>query len=206
MKWTNGIKNKMLASAILFSLCALVLVSNYLDGLHNENVKKSISSLYDDRLVVEEYLLKMTKNIYEIREFYFEGEYESKLIDSVKFKSETIIETFEKFSLTNLTELENIEAKKLKFQINALTNGNFSKKNILTSTKDILVTLNLLSDIQLDESTKLMKEVESEYAMFKLLSQLGFAIVFLILIVLQILVFSGESILPVIKTKNPSLN
>lgn len=43
----------------------LVLFSNYLDRIHSENIKHSISTLYEDRLLVEEYILKMTLDVYK---------------------------------------------------------------------------------------------------------------------------------------------
>ena len=58
----------MAASGALFTLCILVLFSNYTDRNHTSNVKKSISTLYEDRLVVEDYILKMTIDIYEIKQ------------------------------------------------------------------------------------------------------------------------------------------
>ena len=68
MKWTYSIRNKMVASLALLTLCILVLLSNYIDRNHTNNVKKSISTLYEDRLVVEDYILKMTIDIYKIKQ------------------------------------------------------------------------------------------------------------------------------------------
>ncbi|GGD35475.1 hypothetical protein [Flavobacterium orientale] len=68
MKWTYSIKNKLTASGALFSLCVLVLFSNYIDRTHTENVKKAISTLYEDRLIAEEFILKMISGFYQIKE------------------------------------------------------------------------------------------------------------------------------------------
>ena len=78
MKWIYGIKNKLTASIVLLALCLLVLLSNYLDRLHTENVKNSISTMYEDRLIVEEYILKMTQNTYQIREILIKDDFGSK--------------------------------------------------------------------------------------------------------------------------------
>jgi hypothetical protein len=43
-------------------------LSHYLDKIHTESVKESITTLYEDRLIAEDYILKMTSNIYQIRE------------------------------------------------------------------------------------------------------------------------------------------
>src|SRR5690242_4348587 len=68
MKWTYSIRNKIAASGALFTLCVLVLFSNYIDRDHTNNVKNSISTLYEDRLIVEDYILKMTIDTYEIKQ------------------------------------------------------------------------------------------------------------------------------------------
>jgi hypothetical protein len=71
MKWTYSIKNKLLASVVLLALCLLVLLSNYLDRMHTRNVTNYITTLYEDRLVAEVYILKMTSTIYQIREVLY---------------------------------------------------------------------------------------------------------------------------------------
>ncbi len=68
MKWMYSVGNKTVASGALLSLCLLVLFSNYIDRDHTSNVKKSITTLYEDRLVAEAYILKMTSDIYQIKE------------------------------------------------------------------------------------------------------------------------------------------
>jgi hypothetical protein len=68
MKWTYSIQNKMTASGVLLTLCVLVLFSSHLDRDHTNNVKNSISTLYEDRLIAEDYILKMTIDIYEIKQ------------------------------------------------------------------------------------------------------------------------------------------
>lgn len=73
MKWTYLIKNKITASAVLLTLCLLVLLSNYPDRLHTKNVANAISTLYEDRLLAEEYIFKMTTTIYQVREILQTG-------------------------------------------------------------------------------------------------------------------------------------
>ena len=68
MKWTYSIQNKLVASSVLGLLCLLVLFSNYIDRNHTKNVKNAISTLYEDRLIAEEYILNMTSGIYQAKE------------------------------------------------------------------------------------------------------------------------------------------
>ncbi|MDD3005056.1 hypothetical protein [Flavobacterium sp.] len=206
MKWTYGLKNKLTASVVLLALCVLVLLSNFLDRLHTENVKSSISTMYEDRLIVEEYILKMTQKVYQIRELLNASE---ALQNPKKLPQLTnnIKATYATFSKTRLTLKEKATAADLKKQIAQLEQMLANNSNdAVANTDEILATLNQLSEIQLNESKLIMQEVEQQYATIKASSQFAFAIVIVILIVLQIMVFSGESLIPLFKPKDPSLN
>lgn len=206
MRWTFSIKNRLGASIVLLALCLLVLLSHYLDRLHTENVKSSISTLYEDRLIVEDYILKMTRNIYQIREISNTDDYHLKERDVKKMIGE-INSTYSIFIKTRLTKNEKSTAEELISQIKELEQNVFSDKNTVSlHTDTILLSLNKLSQIQLDESKLIMKQAEAQYSKIKTSSQFAFAIIIIILIVLQILVFSGESIIPMYKPKDPSLN
>lgn len=207
MKWTFSIKNKLAASIVLLTLCILVLISHYLDRLHTENVKNSISTMYEDRLIVEHYILKMTQNVYQIREIIKTNEDHTLKDDAVRNLSQSFKATYVIFSKTKLTETEKKTAIELI--------GNFKKfeqilsndTNVLSiQTDKILDSLNKLSAIQLEESKLIMEQVESQYNNIKVSSQFAFAIIIIILIVLQVMVFSGESLIPLFKPKDPSLN
>ena len=206
MKWIYGIKNKLTASIVLLALCLLVLLSNYLDRLHTENVKNSISTMYQDRLIVEEYILKMTQNTYQIREILIKDDFGSKE-STLKKLTENIKTTYVIFRQTRLTKNEKSTADELMNQIKQLEQILLSSNKVpLTYTDTILSSLNKLSEIQLDESKLIMKQVETQYATIKTSSQFAFAIIIIILIVLQIMVFSGESLIPLFKPKDPNLN
>ncbi|KGD67817.1 MCP four helix bundle domain-containing protein [Flavobacterium aquatile] len=207
MKWTNNIKNKSLASIILLSLCLLVLLNNYLERVHATNVKDAISTLYEDRLIAEEYILKMTSTIYQVREVLASDSNSNSKSNAIKTLNDNFNATYSAYSKTKLTPKEKTTAVELLNYINKFE-STFSTNNYSPSlyTNKALTTLSKLSKIQLEESKLIMKNVESQYATIKASSQYAFAIIILILIVLQIIVFSAESIIPVIKTKDPSLN
>lgn len=205
MKWTYGIKNKLAASVVLLTLCLLVLLSNYLDRMHTENVKDSISTMYEDRLIAEDYILKMTRNIYQIREIMdADGDLKNNTLIKVTGDLKT---TYTIYIKTRLTKTEKKVADELngllqEFERTMLVNNNVTPAH----TNKILSSLDKLSTIQLDESKLIMKQIESQYATIKASSQFTFAIIIIILIVLQIMVFSGESLIPPYKPNDPTLN
>ncbi|MBK7810079.1 MAG: MCP four helix bundle domain-containing protein [Saprospiraceae bacterium] len=207
MKWTYNIKNKLLASIVLLALCLLVLLSHYLDRIHTQNVKNSIVTLYEDRLIAEDYILKMTINIYQIREVL-----NTNIIDDSK--SATIGKLVDEFNTwnkaymkTKLTSSEKTRATELighvKIFEQKITN---TSDELSKDTENALISLNKLSNVQLEESKLIMQNAESEYANIKASSQFAFAIIIIILFVLQAIVFSAKTILPINKPQNPNFN
>ncbi len=205
MRWSYSIKNKLAASLVLLALCLLVLLSNYLDRLHTENVKGSISTMYEDRLIVEGQVLRMTQNIYRIRELLLTaGESTDKAqVQRLLARTREVYDTFIK---TKLTKTETITAKNLLVQLKLLESSSEDRALAINHTGRILDSLDRLSAIQLEESKLIMQQVESQYATIKASSQFAFAIVIVILVVLQIMVFSGEPLVPMFKPKDPTLN
>lgn len=166
-----------------------------------------MSTMYEDRLIAEGYILKMTSNIYQIREvlssdlnYVSKTDAVNKLIDSFK-------NTYEAYSKTKLTVSENATSLELinyfqKFE-QTYSNNNYGPSNY---TENALSSLNKLSTVQLEESKLIMKNVESEYANIKASSQFAYAVIIIILVVLQALVFSAKTLIPVNKPSDPTLN
>ena len=207
MKWTFSIKNKFLVSLVLLALCLLVLLSNYLDRLHTTNVENSIVSLYEDRLIAEGYILKMTGNIYQIREVLNSDSNHVMKSNTISNRLEDFKESYNAYIKTKLTTTERSIAIELissvkNFEQNFL-NTTYNPGNY---TAEALFALDKLSTVQIEESKLIMKEVESEHANLKASSQFSFAIVIIILLGLQAMVFSAKTIIPIIKPKDPSLN
>lgn len=205
MKWTYSIKNKFSASIVLLSLCLLVLLSNYLDRKHTQNVKNSISTLYEDRLVAENHILEMTSIIYQIREI-FESDLNTFKTNAVIKLIKDFNSTYHIYSKTKLTKTEKATATELISSFKIMEQTVLNNEFEISNTEKILVSLNKLSAIQLEESKLIMKNVEDQYTSIKVTSQFTFAIVILILVVLQVIVFSGESLIPVIKPNDPRHN
>ncbi len=207
MKWTYGIKNKLLASVILLVLCALVLLSNQLDRIHTEKVKASISTLYEDRLVAETYILAMTKNIYQIREILQPGRNPLKQKEKIDLLLAEFRNTYAIYLKTRLTPKEKATAAELIAFFNAFEQSLTTENpKSLGQADNTLNSLDKLSIIQIDESRLIMKEVEAQHATIKASSQFAFAIIIVILFVLQLLVFSSDTLVKAIRPNDPRLN
>jgi len=204
MKWTYSIKNKLTASGALFSLCVLVLFSNYIDRTHTENVKKAISTLYEDRLIAEEFILKMTCGFYQIKEAINSDSTDEIKISSVNNLIADVVSVSNAYQETKFTAVETSKADELLLILKEFESSQHSLQVKLEFANKALVILNELSAIQLAESKQIMDHAEELYLSGKTSSQFVFVIIVIILIVLQALVFTSKSL--VSKTKYPNLN
>jgi hypothetical protein len=207
MKWTYSIKNKLLASVVLLALCLLVLLSNYLDRMHTRNVTNYITTLYEDRLVAEVYILKMTSTIYQIKEILYADVADALKSASISKLLEDFNGLYSAYMKTKLTVAEKATALELIKYIDGLEQNNMRNTHGPSEySEKALFALGKLSTIQIEESKLILKNAEAEYATIKASSSFAFAIIIIILLVLQAMVFTSKTLMPVQKPKYPTLN
>jgi hypothetical protein len=196
MKWTLSRQNKMAASGVLFALCLLVLfsnyiVSNYMDRHHSDHVKKSIRTLYEDRLLPEEYILKMTHDVYQIKEALSAPESDS-AHNRITASLSDIRVLCNAYLKTKLTESENTKFAELLKTVDELESSPLPKME--TNANKALALLSELSTIQLNESKRIMDHSEilslSGNTPFKFYS----IIAIIILLILQALVLTFRTL------------
>lgn len=202
MKWTYSIKNKLAASGALFSLCILVLVSHYIDRNHTENVKNAISTLYEDRLIAEEYILKMVMGFYQIKEEIHTDLDAADRVESLFGTILTVSDAYQKTKFTIAERKKGDELLVILAGFKSIKKEDDAKK--LASANKALAVLNELSAIQLAESKQIMNRAETLYLSGQTSSQFVFVVIIIILIVLQAIVFTSKSLIT--KTKYPNLN
>lgn len=198
----------MVASAALFTLCLLVLFSNYIDRDHTNNVKNSISTLYEDRLIVEDYILKMTRDIYQIKEALNGQESDSSQSNpKIKQLLAHINGLSKAYLKTKFTESEDIKFAELLKTLNEFESSSLHSKEAKLEIADkAIILLTELSAIQLEESKLIMQQAENLYISGKASSQFAFAVILIILLVLQALVFTSKTISNNAHSSPPYLN
>lgn len=198
----------MVASAAFFALCLLVLFSNYIDQDHTNNVKHSISTLYEDRLIVEDYILKMTSDIYQIKEALNTPEEDreksdnkiSELLSHINVLSDAYLKT-------KFTANENVKFGELLKLINEFKSAPLHSKQLKLEIADkAIILLTELSTIQLEESKLIMQKAENLYISGKASSQFAFAVILIILLVLQALIFTSKTLTNNKQTSAPHVN
>jgi hypothetical protein len=205
MKWTYVIRNKVIASLALLSLCGLVLLSNHIDNRHTENVKSAISTLYEDRLVAEYYILQMTSGFHRIGDLLQLNHpaHEQKI--TVLLSGVKKIHT--DYLKTKFTDEEQLKADQMSDLIADLEGvplyDNTTRLKYIASG---LLILDALSEIQLKESKQIMKQAEGLYLRGKSNSQYVFATIIIILLVLQAIVFASKTMMPALPSETHHLN
>lgn len=196
MKWTYSVENKSVASIALLSLCLLVLFSNYIDRDHTSNVKNSITTLYEDRLVAETYILRMTTAIYQLKEIMNASGLDLDIADNrigdLLSDIHPIRTAYRNTKLTAKEDLKFAELSKILTEFEISHSNGISLK--MENTNKALALLNELSAIQLEESKLIMNQAETLFFSGKVSTQFAFAVIIIILLVLQALVFTSKTL------------
>jgi len=202
MKWIYSIKNKGTAAAALFFLCALVLFSNFNDRRHTTQVKESINMLYEDRLVAESYILTLSDCMHQVREALSTG---------ADQKVATILATIDQTNLvyekTKFTAAETKTYSEFKGLCKQISSENVqSNADKMQFAKEALVKLNALSTIQIEESKSIMAKSDQLYSTGQTSSNFAMAIIIIIALVLQALLFASKTLAKADRSINHGLN
>ncbi|WP_158856055.1 hypothetical protein [Lunatibacter salilacus] len=209
MKWTYSIKNKIRAAMLLFIVLALVLLNNFSERNNSSKINKAIHSIYDDRLIAESYIFRYLNNSHQIIELIDEPSLlGTEKLEEIRNRLANVREIngfFEQTTLTNLEKTDYLELKRLYFEINqAVLDGNLEQaKNI---AKETLGILELLSEIQLTEAKNQIQEINRLNSSITLNSHFEIAVLIIIGVWIQGLVFASNTLKGGKPQQDPSLN
>ncbi|MGH2624591.1 MAG: MCP four helix bundle domain-containing protein, partial [Sphingobacterium sp.] len=156
--WTFAIKQKMTAAALLFAVTVLVILTNLREQRSTERISASVTSLYEDRLVVAQYILQLSKQIDGIIATLEKEEDEiTTKINNYLIKIKDLNALYEK---TTLTEVEKINFERFKELCQAITlnNRNGNHSSVLQTATEAGDTLQTLSNIQVEEGKNKLDE------------------------------------------------
>jgi len=160
MKWKD-ILDKNLQSALIWASVALILLMTSL--VENErftNLEKSITSVYENRLVAKGYLYKLNSLI-KIKESGLQNEQE---FTSERSVDESINNYYIMYSNTELTEEEALHMDLLKGHLYQLFHQQPEMEAAMESSRifdAIYAELEVLADIQVKEGKKLVEQSTS---------------------------------------------
>jgi len=209
MKWTYSVSNKMRAAMLLFIVLALVMLNNFSERNNSFKINEAIYSIYDDRLIAESYIFRYLNNSHQIIELIDEPFLSTReKLDQIRVRLATIIELngfFEKTTLTKLEKTDYMELKELYGQINiALLNQDLYQAKTLA--KETVGILEQLSAIQLTEAENQIRVIKRLTSSTTLHSHFEIAVLIIIGVWIQGLVFASNTLTGGKDRQKPSLN
>jgi len=211
MKWTYSIKNKITAAVLLAAILIVTLANNLVERSHFKQLDASFASMYEDRMLVESYIFKLYENLHQRQILIMEQEAQEgymHLASALSASRTQRNQLIEKYATTYLTPEEEIEFDKLKAivgNIDMLEKGlvmNESSTDQLNQlvidnneiTSEAFNSLSALSAIQTSEAQTIRDESEKIILGNISISQLEMAILIIIGLVIQALIFSSKSL------------
>ncbi|MCD0465478.1 MCP four helix bundle domain-containing protein [Flavobacterium sp. ENC] len=183
MKDLKKYSNKTKAAFILLVVMLIIIVSNFNTLENSKNVNENINAIYKDRLVVAHYIFQYSKELHFIKT---EAE-QLNLSDTTK-KNEitttlTVIHSIDDlYSKTVLTPKEKryFEAFLNSCETIRLQSQNNNWKQVSQSGAEALITLELLSEIQITEGKAKLKAANEMYNGNNSLGQLQIALLIIL--------------------------
>ncbi len=210
MKWTYIIDQKFKAALVMLTVFLIVLATNLIDTQHFSRLQKSYTSVYEDRLLAENYLFQISKSLNEKAPLLTQQKHGTIAIRDTL--NESIDNIISKYELTQLTPEEAVVFESLKIGLQRLRAMEDELKAITISEEPQLkvdmaeqiqmtwVHLNVLSQIQLVESKKLVQASDQIINIHNnITAQLEIAILIVLGLIILALIFSSKSTTPKFK-------
>lgn len=217
MKWFYAIKEKLKIAIALTFVLILVLVTNTINKYHFTEIKESFTSVYEDRLLVENYIYKLSTelNAKQLR-LYSGNETED---EKQHVSNGRINELIKDFKDTKLTEEEsevlhafavNVDyLKKLELKLSKLdeqkSEKGVIKQELVMHFTELQNQLSRLSEIQMEEGKKLVNNSKGIVATNYSYSRLEIIVVIIMGLIIQALIFASKSVKPTF-VQNQHLN
>lgn len=209
MNWIYNIKSKMTAALLLFTVLGVVIVINFSDRSNSTKINKAISSIYEDRLVVGNYIFQDAQYFQKIAHIVENPSY------SISEKQKNIAASLSKindlntlYSKTKLTKEEKLNFDKFTSLCKDIKQA--SATGSLTAVKELsneaVVILHSLSSIQIAEAKLQMESANSLYNFSNLSSHFEIAILVIIALLIQALIFSSKAMNSIKAPKQFNLN
>lgn len=215
MKWVYSVQHKAQIAFLLAIILLAVLVKNMVEQSNVTELGSSFSSVYEDRLLVESYIYRLSDHLYQkklIIDQCSHTENHAELRKKIEEHNKAIhalIQNYEKTKLTNQESVFFLALKKNIEEMNVLEAQYIelnSGQKLLDRQFDLASgTLHKLSGIQVSEGKTMADQSKKIVAGSSMLSQFELALVVVIGLIIQALIFASRSITRAIPQK-PSLN
>lgn len=208
MKWIYVIEHKLKAALCLGIILFVVLWNNIGESKTMIELGESFNTIYEDRLMAENYIYKMSEIIHQCQLLLPEYIENNNLKNfSIKFATtldqlKPIISLYQE---TVLTPKESVLFVDLKNNISELAKENSNIKQnesnnhqnlslIKSSLQEALTTLSAMSEIQVVVGKELREQTEASIKSSVMSSQFEVALLVIIALIIQALIFASKTV------------
>ena len=194
MKWTFSIKNKLATSMLLLGVVLVVFFNNLNERRNSKELRIAFDSIYEDRLMAESYILKLTANLHDLDETCVGSG-----VRKFTLTEEKLAEIDALNQLYRETELTEKEAEYFN-HYTALTdkiNRQMKASNFETaglSINEALSDLESLSEIQVKEAEMIMLKTDKMLNVGSISSQFEMGVIIIIGLIIQVLLFASKTL------------
>ena len=204
-----SLKNKWRAAFVSTAVIVVMLVISMLGKKNVDDLRISFKSVYEDRLVVEQYIFKMSTILYENQlelNKLSHTENPTLIYAEILANTKTLTSIVEKYALTyltnkeekifdsfellvekiNVTERQMIKSQADSVEQNKLTNS------LISDYQRGIDQLNDLSNIQLAVAKEMLDESDKLAAGHVVMSKLEIAILIIVALFVQVIIFSAR--------------
>lgn len=204
--WAFAIKQKMTAAILLCTVLCLVMLTNMRERRNAARISSAVTSIYEDRLVVGLYILKLSKHIESILAILEKDGTETNLRINDHLASVNQLNTLYGKTMLTETEKNNFERFKQLCQSISISNKPEEYNAAKMAAQQAEDMLDILSSIQVEEGKKQLDNVLSMTNLSSIISYIEMAILIIIAVIIQVLVLSSKTLLSARKPSNQNLN
>ena len=197
MKWTYSLKNKLTAAILLFGLIVVVCSNNLFERNNAEKINATITTIFDDRFMVESYIFQYSALIYQIKEILNHPNYTAvEKIELNKGPLKGILLLNDAYKKTKFTKEEVIYFDQFTDLCKKMSN-HINVGQTVDGTKFSNEALNILANlsaIQISEAKIQLTQANKLFHFGSISSQFELAILIIIGLIIQALIFASKSL------------
>src|SRR5690606_15915968 len=191
-------RNKIKTTTLIFSVLCLILLTNLQERMMIKRLNETVTSIYEDRVVVGNYILQLSNYIEEIVQSLKSNPSNNSYLINLLSKIDSINIAYDKTFLTEKEKINFIQFTQISEKMKkSIENGNFT--DALNNGLQAENILRVLSSIQVEEGKDKLDEVLAMTNTRSILSYLE--IVIIISILIQKIILSTKPLI-IKKTEN----
>ncbi len=209
MKWTYSFQHKLTASLVLFMVIVLVMFTNMRERTHASQINEAISTIYNDRLMVESYIFQFAEHLHQVIDVLDNPELSDKDKQGQAVEPVLKMKTLNHaYSETRLTPDEEVAFRKFTLLSHCIENhiasGRFDDGKKVS--RKALLVLNQLSAIQVKEAKLQLTHAQKLFSSTNLTARFEMGVLIIAALLIQALVFASRTLQVNRLTQHSGLN